>query len=168
MNPPLRDRAHQEALWRALDQGVVDVLGSDHAPHTLDEKSKSYPATPSGMPGVQTLVPVMLDHVNAERLSLARLVDLTSAGPARVFGISSKGRIAVGYDADLTVVDLNAERTIEHDWIGSKSGWTPFAGRKVRGWPVGTILRGRIAMWDGEATAAEGRPVRFLETLPRI
>lgn len=168
MNPPLRDRAHQEALWRALDQGVVDVLGSDHAPHTLDEKRKSYPATPSGMPGVQTLVPVMLDHVNAGRLSLARFVDLTSAGPARVFGIASKGRISVGYDADLTIVDLKATRVIEHDWIGSKSGWTPFAGRKVRGWPVGTILRGRAAIWDGEVTAAQGRPVRFLEALPAI
>jgi dihydroorotase len=166
MNPPLRDRAHRDALWRALDQGVVDVLGSDHAPHTRDEKSKSYPATPSGMPGVQTLVPVMLDHVNAGRLSLARFVDLTSAGPARIFNIACKGRIAVGYDADLTVVDLKAKRVIEHEWIGSKSGWTPFAGRKVRGWPVGTILRGRAAMWDGEVTAAEGRPVRFLEALP--
>ncbi len=168
MNPPLRDRAHQDALWRALDQGVVDVLGSDHAPHTRDEKSKSYPATPSGMPGVQTLVPVMLDHVNAGRLSLARFVDLTSAGPARVFNIACKGRIAVGYDADLTVVDLKAKRVIEHDWIGSKSGWTPFAGRKVKGWPVGTILRGRIAMWDGEVSAPPGRPVRFLECLPKV
>jgi dihydroorotase len=166
MNPPLRDRAHQDALWHALDQGIVDVLGSDHAPHTRDEKAKSYPATPSGMPGVQTLVPVMLDHVNAGRLSLARFVDLTSAGPARIFNIASKGRIAVGYDADLTVVDLKATRVIEHDWIGSKSGWTPFAGRKVRGWPVGTILRGRAAMWDGEVTPPEGRPVRFLEALP--
>jgi dihydroorotase len=166
MNPPLRDRAHQEALWRALDQGIVDVLGSDHAPHTRDEKSKSYPVTPSGMPGVQTLVPVMLDHVNAGRLSLARFVDLTSAGPARIFNIAGKGRIAVGYDADLTVVDLKAKRVIHDDWIGSKSGWTPFAGRKVKGWPVGTILRGGAAMWDGEVTAPEGRPVRFLEALP--
>jgi dihydroorotase len=168
MNPPLRDRAHQDALWRALDQGVVDVLGSDHAPHTRDEKGKSYPATPSGMPGVQTLVPVMLDHVNAGRLSLARFVDLSSAGPARVFNIASKGRIAVGYDADLTVVDLNASRVIEHDWIASKSGWTPFAGRKVKGCPVGTILRGRVAMWGGELSEPHGRPVRFLEALPKV
>ncbi|MGA7456551.1 MAG: dihydroorotase, partial [Methyloceanibacter sp.] len=86
MNPPIRDRYHRERLWWGLGQGVVDVLGSDHAPHTLEEKSKSYPATPSGMPGVQTLVPVMLDHVNAGCLSLARFVDLTSAGPQRVFG----------------------------------------------------------------------------------
>lgn len=167
MNPPLRDRYHQERLWWGVAQGVVDVLGSDHAPHTLEEKSEAYPATPSGMPGVQTLVPVMLDHVNAGRLSLARFVDLTSAGPQRLFGIAGKGRIAVGYDADLTVVDLKAERVIEDGWIGSKCGWTPFAGRKVKGWPAGTVVRGRLAMWEGELGPARGRPVRFGEALPR-
>ena len=167
MNPPLRDREHQQRLWWGLEQGVVDVLGSDHAPHTLEEKSKSYPATPSGMPGVQTLVPVMLDHVNAGRLSLARFVDLTSAGPQRIFGIAGKGRIAVGYDADLTIVDLRAERVIDNEWIGSKCGWTPFAGRHVRGWPVGTLVRGRLAMWGGELGTAAGEPVRFGEALPR-
>ena len=167
MNPPLRDMRHQERLWWGLDQGVVDVLGSDHAPHTLDEKAKSYPSTPSGMPGVQTLVPVMLDHVNAGRLSLARFVDLSSAGPQRIFGIAGKGRIALGYDADLTVVDLKAERLIENDWVGSKSGWTPFAGRKVKGWPLGTVVRGKIAMWEGELRKAAGEPVRFGEALPK-
>jgi dihydroorotase len=167
MNPPLRDRYHQERLWWGLSQGVVDVLGSDHAPHTLEEKAKPYPATPSGMPGVQTLVPVMLDHVSAGRLSLARFVDLTSAGPQRLFGIAGKGRIAVGYDADFTIVDLKAERVVEDAWIGSKCGWTPFTGRKLRGWPVGTLVRGQLAMWHGELGAAGGRPVRFGEALPR-
>jgi dihydroorotase len=167
MNPPLRNAAHQEGLWWGLTQGVVDVLGSDHAPHTLEEKAKTYPATPSGMPGVQTLVPVMLDHVNAARLSLARFVDLTSAGPQRIFGIAGKGRIAVGYDADFTVVDLKAERVIEDAWIGSKCGWTPFAGRKVKGWPVGAFVRGRPAMWEGELGEARGEPVRFGESLPK-
>jgi dihydroorotase len=167
MNPPLRDRYHRELLWWGLERGVVDVLGSDHAPHTLEEKSKSYPATPSGMPGVQTLVPVMLDHVNAGRLSLARFVDLTSAGPQRIFGIAGKGRIAVGYDADLTIVDLKAERVIENEWIGSKCGWTPFAGRRVRGWAAGTLVRGRLAMWEGELGPARGQPVRFGDALPR-
>ena len=166
MNPPLRDRSHQERLWWGLERGVVDVLGSDHAPHTLAEKSNSYPATPSGMPGVQTLVPVMLDHVNAGRLTLARFVDLTSAGPQRIFGIAGKGRIAVGYDADLTIVDLKAERVIEDQWIGSKCGWTPFAGRRVRGWPVGTLVRGRLAMWEGDVGQAGGQAVRFGEALP--
>jgi dihydroorotase len=167
MNPPLRDRGHQAGLWWGVERGVVDVLGSDHAPHTLEEKAKSYPATPSGMPGVQTLVPVMLDHVNAGRLTLARFVDLTSAGPQRVFGIAGKGRIAVGYDADLTIVDLRQTRMIEDEWIGSKCGWTPFAAHKVRGWPKGTIVRGRLAMWEGEVGEAKGAPVRFGEALPR-
>jgi dihydroorotase len=166
MNPPVRDAAHRAAIWRGLDQGIVDVLGSDHAPHTLEEKAKTYPATPSGMTGVQTLVPVMLDHVNAGRLSLMRLVDLTSAGPARLFGIARKGRIAVGYDADLTIVDLKRRATITNDWIKSRAGWTPYDGVTVTGWPVATVVRGRRVMWEDELTgAAGGEPVRFMEAL---
>jgi dihydroorotase len=166
MNPPVRDAAHRAAIWRGLNQSVVDVLGSDHAPHTAEEKAKSYPASPSGMTGVQTLVPIMLDHVNAGRLSLLRLVDLTSAGPARLFGIAAKGRIAAGYDADLTVVDLKRRETIRDDWIASRAGWTPYDGVTVSGWPVGTLVRGRKVMWEGSLTTpAQGERVRFLETL---
>ncbi len=166
MNPPVRGATHKAALWQALDQGIVDVLGSDHAPHTREEKEKPYPQTPSGMTGVQTLVPIMLDHVNAGRLTLQRFVDLTSAGPQRLFGIAGKGRIAVGYDADLTVVDLKRRETISNDWIASRAGWTPYHGVTVTGWPVGTIVRGRRVMWEGSlVTAAQGEPVRFLETL---
>ena len=166
MNPPLRDAAHQKILWWGLNQGVVDVLGSDHAPHTLEEKAQSYPASPSGMPGVQTLIPIMLDHVNSRKLSLERFVDLTSHGPQRIFGIACKGRIAAGYDADFTIVDLAAKRTIEDDWIASKCGWTPFAGRSVTGWPKGTIIRGRRVMWEDEILGTPGgEPVRFLEAL---
>ena len=165
MNPPVRDARHREAIWSGIGQGVVDVLGSDHAPHTLEEKAKPYPASPSGMTGVQTLVPVMLDHVANGRLSLQRFVDLTSAGPQRIFGIAGKGRIAVGYDADLTVVDLRRRATIGNEWIGSRAGWTPYDGRSVTGWPVGTVVRGRRVMWDGEiATPSVGAPVRFIET----
>src|SRR6187431_726150 len=152
MNPPLRNAAHQEGLWWGLTQGVVDVLGSDHAPHTLEEKAKSYPATPSGMPGVQTLVPIMLDHVNAGRLSLARFVDLSSAGPARLYNIAMKGRIAAGYDADFTVVDLRRRQIITNKWVASKAGWTPYDGVRVTGWPVGTFVRGKRVMWQGELT----------------
>ncbi len=169
MNPPVRDAAHRAAIWRALADGVVDVLGSDHAPHTAAEKEKSYPASPSGMTGVQTLVPIMLDHVNAGRLSLMRLVDLTSAGPARLFGIAGKGRIAVGYDADLTVVDLKRRQTISNGWIASRAGWTPYDGVAVTGWPVGTFVRGRKVMWENELlTPAQGEPVRFVETLAPV
>ena len=166
MNPPLRDASHQEVLWWGLDQGVVDVLGSDHAPHTLEEKAAAYPASPSGMPGVQTLVPIMLDHVNNGRLTLERFVDLTSHGPQRIFGIACKGRIACGYDADFTIVDMKAERTIEDDWIESVCGWTPFAGRTVSAWPKGTVIRGRRVMWEDEIIGqAGGQPVRFVEAL---
>jgi dihydroorotase len=118
------------------------------------------------MTGVQTLVPVMLDHVNAGRLSLARFVDLTSAGPLRIFGIAGKGRIAVGYDADVTLVDLKRRQTISNDWIAARAGWTPYDGMTVTGWPVGTLVRGRKAMWDGGlAGPAQGACVRFQETL---
>jgi dihydroorotase len=164
MNPPVRDEKHRAAIWSALANGVVDVLGSDHAPHTREEKEHAYPESHSGMTGVQTLVPIMLDHVNAGRLSLERFVDLTSAGPQRLFGIRGKGRIAVGYDADLTIVDMKRRETIRNGWIESRCGWTPYDGVSVQGWPVGTILRGRRAMWDGNILGpATGTPVRFYE-----
>ena len=166
MNPPVRDAAHRAGIWRAITQGVVDVLGSDHAPHTRDEKNKPYPASPSGMTGVQTVVPIMLDHVNAGRLTLARFVDLTSAGPARIFGIAGKGRIAAGFDADFTVVDMQRRQTITNNWVASRPGWTPYDGVVVQGWPVGTFVRGRKVMWEGElAGASRGEPIRFYETL---
>ncbi|RBP04058.1 dihydroorotase [Roseiarcus fermentans] len=162
MNPPVRGPDHRRDIWRGLAQGVVDVLGSDHAPHTLEEKAKPYPESPSGMPGVQTLVPIMLDHVAAGRLTLQRFVDLTSAGPARIFRILGKGRIAAGYDADFTVVDLKRVETIRDSWIASRCGWTPYDGKTVTGWPVGAIVRGRRVMWEGElATPSTGQAVRF-------
>ncbi len=164
MNPPVREERHRQRVWQGLAEGVVDVLGSDHAPHTREEKDHAYPASHSGMTGVQTLVPVMLDHVNAGRLSLERFVDLTSHGPQRLFGIRSKGRIAVGYDADFTIVDMKREEVITHDQVASRAGWTPYHGKPVKGWPVGTFVRGRRVMWEGEILgAAHGAPVGFLE-----
>jgi len=169
MNPPIRTAAHREALWRALDQGVVDVIGSDHAPHTAEEKARDYPSSPSGMPGVQTLLPLMLDHVNAGRLSLERLIDLVCSGPARIYGIAGKGRIAVGYDADFTLVDLQVRRTISGTWLASKCGWSPFEDVTVTGWPRATVIRGAVVMREDELLGApSGAPVRFLETLPKV
>jgi dihydroorotase len=168
MNPPIREARHRERLWQAVADGTADILGSDHAPHTLAEKAKPYPESPSGMPGVQTLVPVMLNHVAQKRLTLERFVDMTSHGPARLFQIAGKGRIAAGYDADLTVVDLKRRETISDAMMASRSGWTPYAGNKVTGWPVGTVVRGRRVMWEGTlVTPALGRAVRFSEALPR-
>ena len=167
MNPPIRDARHRAALWAALNQGVPDVLGSDHAPHTQEEKSRPYPASPSGMPGVQTLVPVMLTHVADGKLSLERFVELTSAGPQRVFGIAGKGRIAQGYDADFTVVDLSARRTITNAWSASRCGWTPFDGMQAKAWPVATFVRGVMVMCEDTLVhPGLGQPVRFVETLP--
>ncbi|TIL68690.1 dihydroorotase [Mesorhizobium sp.] len=166
MNPPVRASRHRDGIWGGIAQGIVDVLGSDHAPHTLAEKAKPYPASPSGMTGVQTLVPIMLDHVNAGRLTLQRFVDLSSHGPQRIFGMARKGRIAAGYDADFTIVDLKRRETITNAQAGSKAGWTPYDGRNVTGWPVGTIVRGRRVMWEGEiVTPGQGRAVEFSEAL---
>ncbi|MEQ9640616.1 MAG: dihydroorotase [Alphaproteobacteria bacterium] len=168
MNPPVREAAHREALWRAVRDGVVDVLGSDHAPHTLEEKAQPYPNSPSGMTGVQTLLPIMLDHVANGRLTLERLVDLTSLGPQRLFQLAGKGRIARGYDADLTLVDLKAKWTIEDSWIASQAGWTPFHGKQITGKPLGTVIRGNVVVRDGALQGdALGQPMRFQETLPR-
>jgi dihydroorotase len=166
MNPPIRDIRHQNALWKAIADGVVDCIGSDHAPHTKEEKARPYPRSPSGLTGVQTTVPLMLNHVAAGRLTLSRFVDLLCTGPARIFGMANKGRMAVGYDADFTLVDLDAKRTITNDWIASRAGWTPFDGMKVTGWPIATVIRGNVVMRDGElAGPPKGEAVRFLETL---
>ncbi|RVU34155.1 dihydroorotase [Hwanghaeella grinnelliae] len=166
MNPPIRDAEQRDALWRAVADGIVDVIGSDHAPHTLEEKAKPYPQSPSGMTGVQTLVPIMLNHVNEGRLTLERFVDMTSTGPARIFRIAGKGRIAVGYDADFTVVDMKADREITDGWIKSKSAWTPYDGKRVTAWPMATIIRGNTVMREDELLGTPlGQQVQFQDTL---
>jgi len=162
MNPPIRGQRHYDAAWAAVRDGTVDTIGSDHAPHLRADKEKPWPACPGGLTGVQTLVPIMLDHVNAGRLSLSRLVDLMAAGPSRVYGLIGKGRIVAGYDADFTLVDMRAERRIEESWIASPCGWTPFAGMTVTGWPRATIVRGQLVMRDDEVLGApSGRLVAF-------
>ncbi len=162
MNPPIRSGAHRDGLWHFLNQGVADVIGSDHAPHTMEEKARSYPESPSGMPGVQTLLPLMLDHVANGRTTLQRVIDLTSAGPQRIFGLVGKGRIAAGYDADFSIVDLKARWTVEESWLASRCGWSPFTGMALTGRPIGTVIRGNRVMWEGMlAPAALGEPIRF-------
>lgn len=164
MNPPIRTKEHQEALWEAVSNGTVDVLGSDHAPHTLEEKSLPYPQSPSGMTGVQTLLPVMLTHVMAGRLTLERLVDLGCAGPARIYQIARKGRIARGYDADFAIVDLKKAQLLQREWIVSKCGWSPYEGQLLKGWPIHTVLRGHVAVRDGALQSSpRGERVRFLD-----
>lgn len=162
MNPPIRGQRHYEAAWAAINDGIVDTVGSDHAPHSRAAKEKPWPETAAGLTGIQTLVPIMLDHVNAGRLTLERMVDLMSAGPARVYGALNKGRLAVGYDADFTIVDLKKTRTIEENWIVTPAGWTPFAGMQVTGWPLATIIRGHTVMQDDTIVGPPiGRTIQF-------
>ena len=162
MNPPLRSKEHYDRLWVAIKNNIVDVLGSDHAPHLKINKDKEYPATPSGMPGVQTIFPVMLDHVNNGKLSLKQLIDLMCENPCRIFGIQNKGYIKEGFDADLTIADMNKEVVIKDEMIASKCGWTPFNNYKVKGFPVGTIVNGNLVMSDGKVVLeSKGQPLKF-------
>ncbi len=164
-NPPIRDKRHYDRIWQAVRDGTVDVIGSDHAPHTREEKERPYPSSPSGVPGVQTLVPVMLNHVHEGRLSLFRFLELVTTNPVRVFGIRNKGFLREGYDADLTIVDLKAQRTITNEWIASRCGWTPYDGMKVTGWVTHTFVGGHLVMSDDQVLSeARGTPVDFLES----
>jgi len=162
MNPPIRDATHQAALWQGVQAGIVDVIGSDHAPHTKEEKAAPYPQSPSGMPGVQTLLPLMLNHVAEGRLALSRLVELTSYNAHKLFQFANKGEVKIGNDADLTFVDLQAEREISEAWLKSRCGWSPFMGEKICGWPIGTMIRGLRVMWEGELVeAGRGQAIKF-------
>ena len=162
MNPPLRGKEHYDRLWTAIKNNIVDVLGSDHAPHLKANKDKEYPDSPSGMPGVQTIFPVMIDHVNNGKLTLNQLINLMCENPCRIFGIKNKGFIKEGFDADLTIVDMKKEVIIKDEMIASKCGWTPFNNYKVKGFPVGTIVNGNLVMSDGKVIMeSKGTPLKF-------
>jgi dihydroorotase len=162
MNPPIRDSWHQMALRRAVADGLFDMIGSDHAPHTLEEKAQAYPASPSGMPGVQTMLPVMLDMVSTGLISLEQLVVLASEGPARVFGISNKGFVREGFDADLCLVDLKAARIVSREAVESKCGWSPWEGECLTGWPRHVVVGGQVRVLDGKLVGRpNGRALEF-------
>ncbi len=162
MNPPLRTKEHYDRLWAAIKNDIVDVLGSDHAPHLKENKDKEYPQSPSGMPGVQTIFPVMLDHVSSGRLSLEKLIKLMCENPCRIFGIKNKGFIKENFDADLTIVDMNKIQIIKDEMIASKCGWTPFNNYTVKGFPIGTIVNGNLVMSEGKIISkAQGMPLEF-------
>ena len=162
MNPPLRTKEHYDRLWVAIKNNIVDVLGSDHAPHLKENKDKEYPNSPSGMPGVQTIFPVMLDHVNNGKLTLQQLINLMCENPCKIFGIKNKGYLKEGYDADLTIADMNKEVVIKNEMIASKCGWTPFNNHKVKGFPVATIVNGHLVMSDGKVIVeSKGTPLKF-------
>ena len=165
MNPPIREKAHQEALWKAVQSGVVDMIGSDHAPHTKEEKLQEYPNSPSGMPGVQTLLPLMLDHINKGRLDLKLLVKLLAHKPAQRFQLKNQGQIKEGFKAHFTVLDLKVKRKIETNWLASKCGWSPFENWEVQGWPIFTLLYGKKVMAEDEVLGQpSGRKIEFSNT----
>ena len=162
MNPPIREIKHQKALWKGIRENIVDVIGSDHAPHTKKEKNNTYPDTPSGMPGVQTLLPIMLNHVNNKKLSLNKLCKLISTNPANLYKAKYKGQIKLNYDADITIVDLKKTKIIRNSQMATKSGWTPYHGKKVTGWPVMTIVNGKVVMKNGKVIGKpKGKPIHF-------
>ena len=162
MNPPLRSKDHYDRLWDAVDETLVSTIGSDHAPHTKEEKNRKYPSSPSGMPGVQTLLPVMLNHVNNGKLKIEKLIELVCENPCNLFGIKNKGYIKENFDADLTIIDMNKEVIIKDEWIESKCAWTPFNNYKVKGFPIGTIVNGEIVMENNKIMKqAKGKPLNF-------
>ncbi len=162
MNPPIRDKSHYDRLWYAVKNNLNDTIGSDHAPHLKKNKEKVYPHSPSGMPGVQTLMPIMLDHVNAGKLSLNQLINFVCENPVKIFGIKNKGFIKEKYDADFTIVDMNKKIVIKNDKIESKCKWSPFNDFEFKGTPVATIIAGKIKMKDGKILGeADGTPLIF-------
>jgi dihydroorotase len=161
MNPPVRERRHRDALRRALRDGTLTCIGSDHAPHTLEEKAKPYPQSPSGIPGVQTILGLMLVAVSEGWLSLADVARVTCSGPAAVYGLVGKGRIAPGHDADLVLVDPDLRGPLDRAWLRSRAGFSPYEGIELAGWPVVTVLRGEVAYRGHDTVGApRGRPVR--------
>ena len=144
INPPLRTKQDRLKLWENLNN--IDIIATDHAPHTIEEKEKGV----SGFPGLETSLPLMLDSVNKKRLTINRLIEMMSEKPAEIFGLKNKGKIEIGFDADLTIIDLKKEMKIRGDDFCSKQKWTPFEGWKVKGVPTHTIVNGKIVMEDGE------------------
>jgi len=162
MNPPIRDKSHYDRLWYGVKNNINDTIGSDHAPHLRKNKDKNYPNSPSGMPGVQTLMTVMLNHVNNGKLSLEQLMNSVCENPVKIFGIKNKGFIKEGFDADFTIIDLNKVIEIKNEKIESKCGWSPFNGYKFKGTPVATIINGEIKMKDGKILGdPSGKPMLF-------
>jgi dihydroorotase len=162
MNPPIRTRADNEALWQALRDGVIDFIATDHAPHTLEEKRRPYPDCPAGMPGVETSLPLMLTAMKQGRCTLAEIQKWMCWGPAEAYGVPNKGRLLEGYDADLTLVDLETYRPVRNEELFTKVRWSPFAGWELTGWPQYTIVGGAIVYERGRIReGVHGRPLEF-------
>ncbi|MEG3955564.1 dihydroorotase [Microcoleus sp. herbarium2] len=162
MNPPLREPRDNEILWQALLDGVIDFIATDHAPHTLAEKAQDYPNTPSGMPGVETSLPLMLTQAVQGRCTVAQVANWMSAAVAKAYKIPNKGKIAPGFDADLVLVDLDNYRLVVREEMVTKCGWSPFEGWNLTGWPVVTVVGGKVVFEKGKLdTTVRGEALRF-------
>ncbi len=162
MNPPLRSQRDNEILWQALLDGVIDFIATDHAPHTLEEKAQGYPNTPSGMPGVETSLPLMLTQAIAGRCTIAQVSNWMSTAVAQAYKIPKKGAIAPGYDADLVLVDLQHYRPVLREELQTKCGWSPFESWNLTGWPVVTIVGGKVVYRQGKLnTSVRGEALTF-------
>jgi dihydroorotase len=163
MNPPIRTPADNAALWAGLHDGIIDFIATDHAPHTLEEKKKAYPNTPSGMPGVETSLPLMLTAMQQGRCTLAEIQKWMCFGPAEAYRIPNKGKILEGWDADLTLVDIEHSRPVRNEETFTKVHWSPWHGRELCGWPLYTIVNGEIAFDNGHIREqVRGRPLTYL------
>jgi dihydroorotase len=163
VNPSLKSKKDCDALWKSMNEGIIDAICSDHAPHTFSEKSgKDYDATPAGFPGVETTVPLMLDAVNEKKVEFTRFIRMMSENPSEIFGIKNKGMIRQGYDADIVLIDQNIEKAVKKEGLFTKSGWSPFEGMSLVGWPVMTIINGNVVFDHGKINdGSTGKEVRF-------
>ena len=162
MNPPLRSVRDNEILWQALLDGVIDFIATDHAPHTLAEKAQTYPNTPSGMPGVETSLPLMLTQAVEGKCTVAQVANWMSTAVAKAYKIPLKGQIAPDFDADLVLVDLEKYRPVVREEMASKCGWSPFEGWNLTGWPVVTIVGGKVVFENGKLdTNVRGEALTF-------
>lgn len=167
VNPPVRDPADQVALWEALQDGTVDMIATDHAPHLLSEKERPYSKAPSGVPGVQTMLPLLLNAVNEGRLTLEKVVELTAFNPARRFGLARKGVLEPGADADITIVDMDLKEKVCHHYLWTKPDWSPFHGWVLKGWPVMTFVGGDLMYeWRDIFHKGLGREVSYSSGRP--
>lgn len=163
MNPPIREKKHQDALLKAINNNQIYIIGSDHAPHSLSEKKEDYPMSPSGIPGVQTSIPLLLNMVNQKKISFVKLVQLMSFNPSLRYNIVNKGLIAPGFDADLSIIDLKKTQHITQESLICATP-SPFIGKKITGWPIHTVINGTVIVKDSQLANKdpEGQPLNFL------
>jgi len=163
VKPSLKTDKDREALWKALQSGIVDTIATDHAPHKKEEKLDE---EKSGLPGIETMLPLLLDAVNKNKLTLQQVIDLTSKNPAKIFKIKNKGMLKEGYDADLTIIDMDIEKEVKADQLLTKTKWSPFEGKVLKGWPITTIVNGNIVYDNGNIFEIKAKEIKYEKPKP--